>query len=126
MNRYLPCLTMVIPSGAIAADGSSIVLGYDSANRVTQQLWYNTAGAGVNTQLMTYDSAGHLLTAGDINGTYSFSYDGDYRVTQVAEPFGVTLNYAYLCSRQPRKVGKRRFSSENVVLPANQANREDG
>ena len=36
-----------------------------------------------------------MKTASNSNGTYSFSYDRDNRLTHVSEPFGVTLTYAY-------------------------------
>src|SRR5262249_17781748 len=43
----------------------------------------------------TWDNDGHMLTASNNNGTYSFTYDNAGRVTQVVEPFSLTLNYAY-------------------------------
>ena len=78
----------------IAANGSSIVTSYDADDRMTQAVWYES-GVTVDTQAKSYDSDGRLLTAGNVNGTYSFSYDADGRVTQVSEPYGVTLQYAY-------------------------------
>ena len=79
----------------IAADNSSIVTTYDADDRETQSVWYSTASAVVDTQNKTYDYDGHLLTASNTNGTYTFAYDNDGRVTNVQEPFGVTLSYAY-------------------------------
>jgi RHS repeat-associated protein len=76
------------------ASSTSILYSYDADDRQTQQLWYASSTL-VNTQSKTYDNNGDLLTASDSNGTYTFAYDHDGRLTNVQEPFGVSLNYAY-------------------------------
>ena len=78
-----------------AADDSEIVTYFDADNRATLQTWWDPLGMLENTENKSYDNDGHLLTASNNNGTYSFSYDADGRVTQVSEPFGQTLSYAY-------------------------------
>jgi len=74
---------------------SSIVISYDGADRETQQVWYDPSHNVVDTQNRTYTNNGQLATASNSNGTYTFAYDHDGRVTNVQEPFGVTLSYAY-------------------------------
>jgi RHS repeat-associated protein len=84
---------------SIAADGtiysSSIVYTYDGDDRQTQQLWYDSGSSLVDTQNKTYDNNGNLLTASNSNGTYTFAYDHDGRLTNVQEPFSASLSYAY-------------------------------
>jgi RHS repeat-associated protein len=79
----------------INPDTSSIVYSYDHDDRQTQQLWYDSGSTLVDTQSKSYDNDGDLLTASNTNGTYTFAYDHDGRLTNVQEPFGVSLSYAY-------------------------------
>ena len=67
---------------------------YDAAGRLTQETWVESATT-VNTLTYDYDSDGDVTSAGDVNGTYTFSYDHLDRVTVQQGPFGLTLTYAY-------------------------------
>ena len=49
----------------------------------------------LDTLQYTYDWAGRLLTAGNDQGNYAFSYDATGRVLTVQEPFGLTLTFTY-------------------------------
>ena len=75
-------------------DGNSVLSSYDADGRETQVVWYE-GGTVYDTQNKSYDNDGNLLTASNGAGTYTFSYDDDGRLTNVQEPFGVSLQYAY-------------------------------
>ena len=49
----------------------------------------------LNTYTITYDGAGRVLTAADNAGTDTYTYDSDGRLTQLQEPFGVTLTFSH-------------------------------
>jgi RHS repeat-associated protein len=70
-------------------DGGIVNYSYDGAGRKL------TDGNGT----FTYDGRGHILTATSPLGTgtasYAFSYDPAGRLTNVTEPFTLTLSYAY-------------------------------
>jgi RHS repeat-associated protein len=70
-------------------DGGIVNYSYDGAGRML------TNGNGT----FTYDGRGHILTASSPLGTgtasYAFSYDPAGRLTNVTEPFGLTLSYSY-------------------------------
>ena len=83
------------------------------------------SGGSLTTRYLYGDMVDQILAR--IDGTTPRWYLTDHlgSVRDVIDNSGVSKDaIAYLCSRQPQKVGKRRFSSENVVLPANQ--REQG
>jgi YD repeat-containing protein len=67
------------------ANGATIAFSYDGDGRA----------AGNGNGAFTYDGNGHMLTASSANGDYAFSYDDDGRLTEVTEPGGYTLHYAY-------------------------------
>jgi RHS repeat-associated protein len=70
-------------------DGGIVNYTYDDAGRML------TNGNGT----FTYDGRGHILTATSPLGTgtasYAFSYDPAGRLTNVTEPFTLTLSYSY-------------------------------
>jgi RHS repeat-associated protein len=69
----------------LTPDSGTVNYTYDGAGRKLSD------GNGT----FTYDGAGHVATASNNNGTYAFAYDHDGRLTQVTEPFSLTLNYSY-------------------------------
>jgi RHS repeat-associated protein len=71
-------------------DGRRRDFQYDLDNRQTTVIW-NVAGNPVNTLTYSFDGAGNMLTAGDINGTYTMTYDGLNRQVTVQGPFNTTL-----------------------------------
>src|SRR6185437_13587583 len=88
------------PAGRLAsstnADGLRRNLTYDAAGQLAQEVWYAADGRTVtDTRSYTYDAAGHLLTAGNGAGSYTFTYDAAGRVVEVQEPFGLTLWFTY-------------------------------
>jgi RHS repeat-associated protein len=67
---------------------------YDNVGRKTGETWV-VSGSTVNTFTYTFDSAGNVLTAANLAGTYTMAYDTLNRVTNVKEPFSLALTYAY-------------------------------
>jgi YD repeat-containing protein len=63
--------------------------------RTTGSTWYLGIFNPVNTLNYTYDGNNNLLTAGDMNGTYTFTYDSLDRVKSQKDMHGVTLTFTY-------------------------------
>ena len=77
-------------------DGAEIVYSYDSDNRESEEVWYANDGVTVvDTKEFAYNAQGQVATASNDAGTYTYAYDDQGRVSQVEEPFGVTLNFGY-------------------------------
>jgi RHS repeat-associated protein len=76
-------------------DGRQDLYSYDADNRLTAVTWKDANGTTVNQQAYTYDPNGNVLTAGDNNGTYTYTYDILNRAITEQEPFGVALSYVY-------------------------------
>src|SRR5262245_17477743 len=62
---------------------------------LSTEVWKNEQGATVNTITYTYDENNQLLTAGDNNGTYTFTYDPLGRMATQQDPWGNTLTFGY-------------------------------
>jgi len=69
----------------VDADGRTTLMSYDSEDRVLS----NVDGS------FAYNADGEMTSASNANGTYLMQYDPAGRVTNVSEPFGVTLSFAY-------------------------------
>ena len=73
----------------------------------------------MDTFSYTYDGDGNILTASNSQGTYTLSYDNDGRVTNVTEPFGVSLAFIYDADANRTQVsdsfGGAEYSSYNSV-----------
>ena len=59
-----------------------------------------------------------MLTASNSNGTYTFSYDSDGRLTNVQEPFGVSLSYSYDADGNQTQVVDSFGGTQNSVYDA--------
>jgi RHS repeat-associated protein len=68
---------------------------YDAEGRLVGQTWYDSHHNRVNTESFTYDAVGNLLTAQDVNGTYTMTYDALNRLVTTQDPYGLTLTYTY-------------------------------
>jgi RHS repeat-associated protein len=69
---------------------------YDADGRTTAVTWKDAGGINTtNQQAFTYDPNGNVLTAGDNNGNYTYSYDLLNRATQVQQPFSESVSYTY-------------------------------
>jgi RHS repeat-associated protein len=79
----------------IDRDGRQDLYNYDADNRTTAVTWKDAAGNTTNQQAFTYDPNGNVLTAGDNNGAYTYSYDLLNRATQVQQPFNESVSYTY-------------------------------
>jgi len=55
---------------------------YDGLNRLTAELWKN-GGSTIRTLSYSYDATGKLLTAGDADSAFAYTYDAANRLTQV-------------------------------------------
>jgi RHS repeat-associated protein len=75
--------------------GRLIDYGYDADGRLITETWFDAHGNQVNAQSFTYDNNGNLLTAQDLNGLYTMTYDALDRVVTTQEPFGLSLTDAY-------------------------------
>jgi len=98
-------------TATIYPDGSMETYAYNAVGNLTskidrkgQTIGYSDDGAGRLTQktfpdstsdTFTYDPAGNLTSATDENGTISFAYDSQDRVTSVTYPGGEVVGYAY-------------------------------
>ena len=76
-------------------DGRVTTYSYDGDGRPTGQTWYNSTGTVTEVLTYSYDPAGNLLTAQAPAGSYTLSYNAANEVTQVQEPFGLTLTFGY-------------------------------
>jgi RHS repeat-associated protein len=76
-------------------DGRQDLYSYDADNRLTAVTWKDANGNTTDVQAYTYDPNGNVLTAGDNNGTYTYTYDILNRALTELEPFGVSLTFAY-------------------------------
>ncbi len=68
---------------------------YDDAGRKVMERWTNPDTVDSNLLVYSYDANGNVLTAGDNNGTYTFSYDALNRKTVQQGPYGVTMTATY-------------------------------
>jgi RHS repeat-associated protein len=76
--------------------GRRIDTSYDDADRKTGETWVATDGSTVvNRATWTYDDAGRVATAADQNGTYTFTYDAQGRVSHVDEPKSFSMTFVY-------------------------------
>ena len=57
------------------ADGQKITDSYTDLNQVSQEKWYNSTPALVNTLDYTWDNLGNLLDASDDYSSYTFTYN---------------------------------------------------
>src|SRR5262249_35349245 len=65
-----------------------------NGDRQTGETWVS-GGSTANTLTYTYDAVGNRLTAADVNGAYTMTYDSLNRLATVQGPFGTTLTYTY-------------------------------
>jgi RHS repeat-associated protein len=77
-------------------DGLSEDYTYAPAGQVATETWYAADGVTVTDQfIFTYNTANQLVSASNDEGTYTFTYDDQGRVSGVTEPFGVSLSFGY-------------------------------
>ena len=87
-------------------NGLSRTMTYTGEGQLATETWYAADGTTVvDTLTYTYydttdDGGNHaedgkLMTAGNSQGTYTFQYDVQGRVTHATEPFGVWLTFGY-------------------------------
>ena len=80
---------------SIDRDTRTIAYAFDAIGDELKETWYNSGGTATDTLSFTYDGDSDLLTAGNSNGTYTFTYNPLNEVTKVVEPVGMTLTFAY-------------------------------
>jgi RHS repeat-associated protein len=83
------------PTKITREDGTYVVLGYDAALRLTNEVYYNSGGVAQTTNSYGYDASGSrvsLLTGGV---TYNNTVTAGYRITQVLTNGIVAESYAY-------------------------------
>jgi RHS repeat-associated protein len=78
-------------------DGNGQMTQVITPDTLTVNYTYDGAGRKLSdgNGTFTYDGAGRMTGASNNNGTYAFSYDLAHRLTQVTEPFGLSLGYSY-------------------------------
>jgi RHS repeat-associated protein len=77
-------------------DGMSEDYTYAPAGQIATETWYAADGTTVTDQFVfTYNTANQLVSASNNEGTYTFTYDDQGRVTGVTEPFDVSLSFGY-------------------------------
>ena len=81
-------------TSAVDRDGRTEDFVYDNDGRLTQQTWYNSSSALVNTQTFLYDQDGNVTGAADANGTYTYD-NADRLLNEQEAPFGLSLTYSY-------------------------------
>jgi YD repeat-containing protein len=77
------------------ADGRVIDYSYDNGDRLTGEVWLSNSGVTLNIVTNTYDNNDNLLTATGMNGTVTYTYDGQDRVQSYTNIFGQVLTYTY-------------------------------
>jgi RHS repeat-associated protein len=75
--------------------GRSIAYTYYNNSQLQTEVWKNAAGTTVNTLTYTYDADGNILTAGDNNGTYAYTYDYLDRLSTQHDIWSITLTLGY-------------------------------
>ena len=71
---------------------------YDDNGNLTTETEYagsTDTSTVVDTLTWSYNADGTVASAGNDNGTYTFTYDDQGRVIGVTEPFGVSLSFGY-------------------------------
>ncbi len=68
---------------------------YGAAGQKVMERWTNPDTVDSNLLAYSYDANENVLTAGDNNGTYTFSYDALNRKTVQQGPYGVTMTATY-------------------------------
>jgi RHS repeat-associated protein len=77
-------------------NGRLRTFAYDAEDHLTSETWFAADGISiVDTLVYVYNTQGQLITASDASGAYSFSYDANNRISNVSNPFGVTLSFTY-------------------------------
>jgi RHS repeat-associated protein len=69
------------PTRITREDGSYVVLGYDSAWRLTSETYFDKTGAVVQSISYAYDAAGNRVTRSDQSETRTYSYAAGYELT---------------------------------------------
>ena len=90
-------------SSTTDADGRVIQYSYNNNDQVTGEVWKNSSGATVNLQTFTYDADGNLLTAADVNGTVTYTYNANDQVSSYTNVFGQILTLTYNSNNQETK-----------------------
>ena len=75
--------------------GRVTTYAYDADSRLVGETWHAAGGAVTDVFAYTYDADGNQLTAQDVSGTYTMTYDALDRVISTEDPFGLTLTYTY-------------------------------
>ena len=75
--------------------GRVTTYAYDADSRLVGETWYASGGTVTDVFTYTYDADGNQLTAQDVSGTYTMTYDALDRVISTEDPFGLTLTYTY-------------------------------
>jgi YD repeat-containing protein len=71
-------------------NGATTQYTYDSLGRLLKKTYSDATAV-----TFTYDPKGHILTAGNQNISYSFTYDANGNVTSVTDSNGRGLSYGY-------------------------------
>ncbi|MBI4685852.1 MAG: transglycosylase SLT domain-containing protein [Nitrospirae bacterium] len=72
------------------ANGNTTTYQYDALNRLTKKTYPDSA-----TETFTYDAKGNILTAANLNISYTFIYDKANRLTSTTDSSGKTITYQY-------------------------------
>jgi len=79
-------------------DGRLRTFTYDDDGHLTQEVWYagaTTASAVVDTLNFSFNDDGTLASASNGEGEYDYTYNDAGQLTDVSEPFGVSLHFGY-------------------------------
>ncbi len=75
--------------------GRSETYSYDDAGRLATELWKNSSGTTVNTISYSYNADNQITSDGDVNGTYTYTYDALGRVATQTDIWNLTLTFSY-------------------------------
>jgi RHS repeat-associated protein len=78
------------PTTKTGGNNAAIAYTYDSLQRLTRKTYPDTT-----TENYTYDSRNNILTAGNLNVSYVFTYDGANRIKSVSDNRGYVVTYDY-------------------------------
>ena len=75
--------------------GRVTTYAYDADSRLVGETWHDPGGSVSDVLTYTYDNDGNQLTAQDVSGTYTMTYDALDRVVSTEDPFGLTVTNTY-------------------------------
>ncbi len=83
------------PTKATREDGTYVVLGYDAALRLTNEIYYSSGGVAQTTNSYGYDASGSRIRLVKGGTVLTNAVSAGYRVTEIKNGSGTVETYGY-------------------------------